>query len=519
MTAHQPVKHPRGEDRFPPVSLETAQRICQAVGVPALLVDASLATVQANTALGALLGRAPVAGEPAQAALRDAWPAFETVARALMAQDGFAPESGLPVDLPLPDGQTPLRLRVVPIVERGRTHGILALGDGTALRAAEDMRAEIERAAAAKSRFLASASHDLRQPFQAMRLFLEVLQMQITEDKARQTAGLLGNAMAAGEKLLNALLDISTLDAGTVKASPQVFDLEDLLTDLAREFAPQAGEKGLRIKVRLFPALVRSDPVLLERIVRNLLSNAIRYTRQGKVLLALRRRGSGVGIEVWDTGFGIPEAQTEAIFDEFHQLENPARDPNRGLGLGLAIVRRLSALLKAPVNVHSRVGRGSVFSVTLGELAEPEEDAPSEEEPRHATGPLAGTRVLAVDDDAMVLTGLQLSLEGWGCTVVPAGDIREVFVRLDQLDGPPDVILTDLRLPNKVTGFDVIDRVRKIYGQEIPAIVLTGETGQAELTEGQRRHCAFLHKPLHPMELKRVLGEVVGPCAPARIGE
>ncbi|WP_448187765.1 ATP-binding response regulator [Azospirillum sp. sgz301742] len=520
MTAQQPVERSHG-DVPAPVSLDTARRICQVAGVPALLVDSSLATVHANAALGALLGRAPAPGEPAQAALRDAWPAFEAVARALMAQDGFAPESGLPVDLPLPDGQAPLRLRVLPIVEHGRTHGVLAMGDGTALRAAEDMRAEIERAGAAKSRFLASASHDLRQPFQAMRLFLEVLQMQITDDKARQTAGLLGNAMAAGEKLLNALLDISTLDAGTVKANPQVFDLDELLAGLVEEFRPQAEEKGLVLKARLFPALVRSDPVLLERIVRNLVSNAIRYTRQGKVLLAMRRQsGPGPGrvrIEVWDTGFGIPEAQTELIFDEFHQLENPARDPNRGLGLGLAIVRRLSILLKAPVNVHSRVGRGSVFSVSL-ELAEPE--APRRaEEPRHAAGPLAGTTVLAVDDDAMVLTGLQLSLEGWGCTVVPAGDIREVFMRLDQLDGPPDVILTDLRLPNKVTGFEVIDRVRKLYGREIPAIVLTGETGQAELTEGQRRHCSFLHKPLHPLDLKRVLSQIAGPCAPARVGK
>lgn len=517
MTVNPPAERFHGNAPHASASLDTARRICQAAGVPALLVDSSLATVHANAALGALLGRTPAPGEPAQATLRNAWPAFEAVARALMAQDGFAPETGLPVDLPLPDGQAPLRLRVLPIVEHGRTHGVLALGDGTALRAAEDMRAEIERAGAAKSRFLASASHDLRQPFQAMRLFLEVLQMQITDDKARQTAGLLGNAMAAGEKLLNALLDISTLDAGTVKPNPQVFDLDDLLAGLVEEFRPQAEEKGLVLKAHLFPALVRSDPVLLERIFRNLVSNAIRYTRQGKVLLAMRRRSNRVRVEVWDTGFGIPAAQIEAIFDEFHQLENPARDPNRGLGLGLAIVRRLSALLKAPVDVHSRVGRGSVFAVSL-EPAEPDEPN-RREEPRHAAGSLSGTTVLAVDDDPMVLTGLQLSLEGWGCTVVPAGDIRDVFVRLDQLDGPPDVILTDLRLPNKVTGFDVIDRVRKLYGREIPAIVLTGETGQAELTEGQRRHCSFLHKPLHPLDLKRVLSQVAGPCAPEWAGK
>lgn len=515
MTAQQPASTTQEGEAPVPASVCNAQRICHAAGVPALLIDASLSIVHANAALGVLLDRGPAYGEPAGTCLREAWPPLESIARLLTAGGGVAPEEGLAVDMPLPKAQPPLRLRVLPIVEGGRAVAVLALGDGSAaVRAAEDMRAEIERAAAAKSRFLASASHDLRQPFQAMRLFLEVLQAQISEDKARQTAVLLSNAMSAGEKLLNALLDISTLDAGTVKANPNVFGLDELLKRLADEFRPQALEKGLRLKVRLFPALVRTDPVLLERIVRNLLSNAIRYTRHGKVLLAMRRRAGKVRIEVWDTGFGIPETQIEAIFDEFHQLENPSRDPNHGLGLGLAIVRRLAALLRTPVEVRSRLGRGSIFAVTL-EPTEPEQRIGSEES-RQADGPLAGLRVLAVDDDGMVLSGLVLSLEGWGCTVVSAADIREVFVRLDALDGPPDVILTDLRLPGNVTGFDVIERVCRLYGKHIPAIVLTGETGQAELTEGLRRRVSFLHKPLHPLELKRVLGQVTIPEDPVR---
>ena len=515
MTAEPPPNPSHAASGTVPPSLDSARRICLAASVPALLLDAA-GTVHANAALGGLLGREAARGEPAAAYLGDAWTVYESVVRPLLAGPQ-GPETGVPVELPLPHGQPPLNLRAVPIVEQGRTLGVLALGDGSAaVRAAEALRAEVERAGAAKSRFLASASHDLRQPFQAMRLFLEVLQMQITGDKARQTAVLLGNAMAAGEKLLNALLDISTLDAGTVKAAPQVFALDELLHQLVDEFRPQAQEKGLRLKARLFPAQVKSDPVLLERIVRNLVSNAIRYTHRGAVLLAMRRHGGKIRIEVWDTGFGIPDQQLEAIFDEFHQLENPARDPNRGLGLGLAIVRRLSALLKLKVEVRSQVGRGSMFAIAL-EPARAEVPVSADEAvaPPHATGPLAGVRVLAVDDDAMVLTGLQLSLEGWGCIVVPASDIREVFVRLDQLDGPPDVILSDLRLPGNVSGFDVIERVRRLFGREIPAVVLTGETGQAELAEGQRRRCSFLHKPLHPAELKRVLSQVVSPAAPA----
>ncbi len=505
-----------------------ARRICRACAVPAFVLSGAPDTplLFPNDELAALLGKSPGDALPAAAWLGAGWPAVAAAVKPLFAaaaipQEG-APQEGVPFALtPHTSGAEPVLFRAVPLTEGGRTVGALAVAaqpmpDHRATsRMEKAMRAEIERTSAARSRFLASASHDLRQPFQAMRLFLDALCSQITDEKARHTADMLGNAMTAGERLLNALLDISTLDAGTVQPDLQTVALDELLGQLVEEFRPQGQEKGLRLRARLCPGTTVTDPVLFGRIMRNLLSNAIRYTQRGGLLLAMRRRGDQWRIEVWDTGFGVPDEQLTAIFDEFHQLQNPNRDPTRGLGLGLAIVRRLSDLLGTSVDVRSRVGRGTVFSVTI-DAAAPLADEPAPDTtataaaapPASGGAVLAGMTVLAVDDEAMVLTGLQMILESWGCTVAAAGDMREVFAVLDALPEPPAVILTDLRLPGTVSGFDVIDRVRRLYNRDIPAVVLSGETAQSALLEGQRRGCSFLHKPLHPGELRQVLEQI-----------
>ena len=500
--------------------MENALRVCRAAALPAFVLSGPphAATLFANDALCALLGKEPAAGgQPAPIWFGAVWPAVLGAVDPLFSGDTEEPV-GIEL-LPVGDAD-PAAFQGVPLTQDGQTVGVLALGtqaapdDRVVARMERAMRAEIERTTAARSRFLASASHDLRQPFQAMRLFLDALCSQISDEKALSTAEMLGNAMTAGERLLNALLDISTLDAGTVTPDPQPVALDELLGQLVEEFRPQSEEKGLRLRARLCPGTVETDPVLFGRVMRNLLTNAIRYTRHGGLLLAMRRRGNRWRIDVWDTGFGIPEEQLTAIFDEFHQLQNPNRDPTRGLGLGLAIVRRLAELLGLQVEVRSRIGRGTVFSVSL-EAASPLAEPP----PSHATPPssssaaappLTGMTVLAVDDEAMVLTGLQMILESWGCTVAAASDMREVFAVLDALPDPPSVILTDLRLPGKVSGFDVIDRVRRLYGREIPAVVLSGETAQSALLEGQRRGCSFLHKPLHPGDLRQVLERLRG---------
>ena len=526
MTFPQPDQVTADAARGEAECVANARRICRACAVPAFVLAGTpdAATLHANDVLTALLGKGPAAdGVPAGPFLAHDWPTVvRAVAPLFEAGRTAPPVHGVSIAL------TPAAFTGVPLTAGGRTVGVLAMAveapasqtataavtaAATAAATADverTMRAEIERTTAARSRFLASASHDLRQPFQAMRLFLDALCSQIADEKALHTAEMLGNAMTAGERLLNALLDISTLDAGTVTADVQTFALDEMLGQLVDEFRPQCEEKGLRLRAHLRPGTAVTDPVLLGRIVRNLLSNAIRYTQRGGLLLTMRRRGNRWRVEVWDTGFGIPEEQQSAIFDEFHQLENPNRDPTRGLGLGLAIVRRLSDLLHTPVEVHSRVGRGTMFAVTVESGApqvEPEPAPPAQAAPAGAS-PLAGMSVLAVDDDSMVLTGLTMILEGWGCNVAAAGDMREVFAVLDGLPEAPAVILTDLRLPGTVSGFDVIDRVRRLYGRDIPAVVLSGETAQSALLEGQRRGCSFLHKPLHPGELRQVLEQL-----------
>lgn len=510
-------------------TLANARRFGRACAVPVFVLAAgadgdplTTARIDANDALAVRLGRAAACGASAAAWLGDDWAEVATALSPLFTPGAATPDhedASIAVTLSAVDGRGgPLVLNATPLAVSSRVVGVMAavaapLADGDAvLRMEEAMRAEIERTTAARSRFLASASHDLRQPFQAMRLFLDALCSQIADEKALETAEMLGNAMTAGERLLNSLLDISTLDAGTVKPDIQAVALDDILGQIVEEFRPLASEKGLRIRARLCRGTAVTDAVLFGRIVRNLLSNAIRYTQRGGLLLAMRRRGDCWRIDVWDTGFGIPEGQLSAVFDEFHQLQNPNRDPTRGLGLGLAIVRRLSDLLGTPVDVRSRVGRGTTFTVSVQAgpaPVDPEETPDNGRERSDDTVlPLAGLRVLAVDDEAMVLTGLTMILESWGCTVAAAGDMREVFAVLDGLPDMPSVILTDLRLPGTVSGFDVIDRVRRLYGRPIPAIVLSGETAQSALLEGQRRGCSFLHKPLHPGELRRALERI-----------
>jgi len=228
-----------------------------------------------------------------------------------------------------------------------------------------ERRREAEQANAAKSRFLAAASHDLRQPFQAMRLYHFLLEQGLADERAREVHRQLGTAMESGESLLNALLDVSTLESGTVQPRLADMAVRDLIAAKLAEVQPAAAAKGLHLRSRACDMVVRSDPLLLGRILGNLLANAVRYTERGGVLVACRRRAGALRIEVWDTGAGIPPEQLETVFEEFVQLGNPARDPGRGLGLGLSVVRRTAHLLGHPLDVRSVPGRGSCFAVTV----------------------------------------------------------------------------------------------------------------------------------------------------------
>lgn len=226
-------------------------------------------------------------------------------------------------------------------------------------------REDAERANDTKSRFLAAASHDLRQPFQAMRLFRAALTPHLTDPRAEVVAGKLDEAMTAGEQLLKALLDVSTLEAGIIAAKPSDFSAGAMIERLAREFQPQAEAQGLCMRFRPHAAEIHSDPVLLERMLRNLLHNAVRYTEHGGILIGARKRGHRLEFQVWDTGIGIDSAHQANVFEDFYQVGNPGRDRSRGLGLGLSVVARMARLLDHPVRLHSRPGRGTVFSVSV----------------------------------------------------------------------------------------------------------------------------------------------------------
>lgn len=242
-----------------------------------------------------------------------------------------------------------------------------------AVREREAALAQAERAHHAKAHFLAAASHDLRQPIQALRLFLDVLNGRLSDGENQKVLGHASKALKGAEDLLSALLDVSTLDAGMVKAAPQAVRLSTILDELAAEFASLARNRGIAFSFVTTSAWVRTDPVLLSRMLRNLLTNALRYTAQGAVLLGCRRTGDRLRIEVWDTGRGIPADKIEAVFEDFVQLGNPERDRTKGLGLGLAVVRRMAAMLDHPLQVRSREGRGTVFSVNLPRVAHPSE--------------------------------------------------------------------------------------------------------------------------------------------------
>ncbi|MEQ9559887.1 MAG: PAS domain S-box protein, partial [Rhodospirillales bacterium] len=345
----------------------------------------------------------------------------------------------------------------------GRMVEIQGVGrDITATKKAEEMLAEAkdaaELASAAKSRFLAAASHDLRQPLQALAMFVNVLSERDLDDKAKQLINRISDCSDALERLLGSLLDISKLDAGLFVPQRRDFNLGAVLERLCSEIRPLAEEKGLRLNMVPCALLVDSDPGLLDRLLRNLLTNAVRHTETGKILVGCRRTGNNVRVEIWDTGVGIPEDQLEMIFEEFHQVGNPARDRREGLGLGLAIVHRLSNLLDHPVDVRSWVGRGSRFSVSLplaGDHAPAEMTLPADE---HAD--VTGAVVVGIDDEADIREALGLLLVGWGYDAVVAGSAVEAIAKLEQERKKPELVVADYRLKLGHTGADAILAIR-----------------------------------------------------------
>jgi signal transduction histidine kinase/ActR/RegA family two-component response regulator len=371
------------------------------------------------------------------------------------------------------------------------------------------LRRDAEQANAAKTRFLAAASHDLRQPIHALGLLFATLADRVRDESAAPVMKQIDGAVDAIDSMLNSLLDISKLDAGVVRPEIGPVDLAALLERLNDEHQPIATLTGNRLRVRR-PAhpVVLTDAAMLQRILANLVSNALRYTVNGRVLVGARRRGHLIRIEVCDNGPGIPAHSLEDIFLEFHQLGNPERDRRKGLGLGLAIVKRLADLLGHAIEVRSTVGRGSRFSVTLPLSAAPQRAA------THAAAgtvgaDLHGRRVLVLDDDASVLDAMRSLLEGWGCDVIATSTPEEAEAGLTTDAGPPDMLIVDYRLRQHASGIETIKHLHELAGNRIPALVITGDTAPDRLREAQESGYPLLHKPVKPAQLRAVMRQLV----------
>lgn len=375
---------------------------------------------------------------------------------------------------------------------------------------AEAARARAERANLAKSQLLAAASHDLRQPLHALSLFSGSLQSLALDDAAKDVASRIQSNVAAMEKLFNGLLDISRLEAGVVQSQREPVSCQDLFDRLAGYFDPVAEQQGLDLRFRDTDLWIDSDATLTEQICVNLVTNALRYTRAGGVLVAARQRGGRVSIEVADTGIGIAPADQVRIFDEFVQVGNPERDRGKGLGLGLAIAQRLAVILGSRIEISSAEGRGSRFSFSLprGEPAEIIK-APV------ARDLMQGLRLLLIDDDAMVREGASLLLGQWGVDIALASDLvaAEALVAGQRRF---DICLADYRLPGDINGLDVIATLSARAKAPKAFCLVTGDMGADVLAAADAAQVPIIHKPLHPARLRALLNHLAAGDADRR---
>ena len=371
-------------------------------------------------------------------------------------------------------------------------------------RAAQEARGAAEAANRAKSQLLAAASHDLRQPLHALGLYVAALAARARDSEWR---GLVGSVQSAAETLdlqFAQLLDLSRLEAGALRPERHSVTLAPLLARVAAEFAPQAAARGLTLTVVATSLVVESDPLLLARILQNLVANAVRYTPRGGIAVGARRRGTRVAVEVVDTGIGIaPEHQTR-IFEEFYQIRNNvATDrPDGGMGLGLAIVRGLADLLRHDIAVVSRQGRGSRFSIVAPRARKPPAVRSRRLAEVSATRTLDSAMVAVIDDDAASVDAMRVLFDTWGAMVVGGTDVETLLDRCGDTGRYPDLIVADLRLAGGASGVDAILRLRDEFGATIPALVISGDTGSEAERRVRSAGLALLPKPVVAVKLK-----------------
>lgn len=364
-------------------------------------------------------------------------------------------------------------------------------------------RDEADRANAAKTRFLASASHDLRQPMHTISLLVGTLKEQTQGRQIAKVVSKIETSIDAMESLFGSLLDISKLDAGVVKPDVGEVSVSAILRNLEIHFAPQAQAKGLSLRIEDCNVVVASDPALLERILGNLVANAVNYTAQGSVVVGCRVRQGRAHLLVADSGIGIPASQLKDVFEEFVQLDNPGRDRSKGLGLGLSIVKRSADLLGHRLIARSVEGKGSVFGVEVPFIAHEATPPASTSSPEPAEQTLRGAFVAVVDDVEENRFAMEALCKQWGCLVVSASAGKEIATLLAQHLRTPDLVISDYRLRDGETGLDVIEEIRRTAEIQIPAIVVTGDVSASSDARFGSAGVILLHKPLNPQQLLR----------------
>lgn len=363
-----------------------------------------------------------------------------------------------------------------------------------------------DRAVIAKSRFLAAASHDMRQPLHALGLFLRALRNRETDSRQLRIIDDMSMSSESLNGLFNSLLDVSRLDAEIIEFMPTHVLIEELFDGLRAQFVQQSANKGIELIVKSRDCVVYTDAILFERVLRNLLSNAVQYTSHGQVVLSCEEASDGSKIiSLLDTGIGIPQEEREEIFSEYYQLNNPERDRGKGLGLGLSIVRRLCDLMGLQISLESAVNHGTEFRILV-----PAGDPAQARKSKEDSTPFKVKEfcVLLIDDEQQVLQGTRHMLEGWGCEVMLAKSVRDALSVIALGKNTPDLVLSDYRLRDGNNGVDAVAAIRESLEYEVPAVVVTGDTSPERLKEVIKAGLLLLHKPVPPDELQQLLNHL-----------
>jgi signal transduction histidine kinase/CheY-like chemotaxis protein len=374
-----------------------------------------------------------------------------------------------------------------------------------------DQKDILQETSKLKTRFMASASHDLRQPLHAIGLFIESLRQQKTDNQTAYLVQKIEESTLSLRQMLNTLLDISRLDAGTIEVNCRDFPLHEILDKLHAEYAPLAAHNGLQLRYVPTRMLVYSDPVLLERLLRNLISNAFKYTRRGGVVIGCRRKRDQLRIQVVDSGIGISAEDITRIFNEYTQLQHSNYAPDKGLGLGLSIVERLATLLGHKVEVQSVPGHGSIFSVTVAcsrdQAALP---MPAAETNQPLQPFLSNIKVLLLEDDRAVLDAMHSVLESWGAQVVAGRDVQEVMRQIATANTKVDLLIIDYHLANEEKATQLIAKLETVLAYPFKVLIITGDTSPERIHEAHAHGHMLLHKPVEIEKLQTCLRYLVG---------